>query len=91
IVAWESTGRGLLDPRAAGPRDSVLSPILIHDDATGRIEARPVVHQTMKDRVSVTNGRPADPERIAHAGLPLARGLGYCSGTQKCHGESGCY
>jgi hypothetical protein len=91
IVAWESTGRGLLDPCAAGPRDSVLSPILIHDDATGRIEARPVVHQTMKDRVSVRNGRPADPERIAHAGLPLARGLGYCSGTQKCHGESGCY
>ena len=91
IVAWESTGRGLLDPCAAGPRDSVLSPILIHDDATGRIEARPVVHQTMKDRVSVRNGRPADPERIAHAGLPLAPGLGYCSGTQKCHGESGCY
>ena len=76
IVAWELTGRGLLDPCAAGPRDSVLSPILIHDDATGRIEARPVVHQTMKDRVSVSEwptSRPGTHRPCRPAARPWSR------------------
>jgi hypothetical protein len=54
----------------------VRTPVLIHDDAAGRIEPAPVVQETVKHLVAVWYGRPADPERIADAGLPLFRRFG---------------
>lgn len=88
----EINGEALLDPRAAGrPRDSVLPPILIHDNATSGIEARSVGHQTVKDGVAIRYGGPTDAERITDAGLPLLRGLGQRSRTQESYGENGCY
>lgn len=88
----EINGEDLLGPNmAGGPCDSVLPPILFHDDATGGVEARPVVHQAAKDVVAIRYGRPTDAERITDAGLPLLRGLGQRSRTQESHGEGGCY
>ena len=49
------------------------TPVLIHDDTAGRIEPAPVVQETVKNLIAVRYGRPADPERIADAGLPLFR------------------
>ena len=52
------------------------APVLIHDDAAGRIEPAPVVQETVKHLIAVRYGRPADPECIADAGLPLFRCFG---------------
>jgi hypothetical protein len=67
-----SRQRRLLDACGArGPREPVRTPVLIHDDPAGRIEPAPVVQETVKHLIAVRYGRPADPERIADAGLPL--------------------
>jgi hypothetical protein len=51
------------------------TPILIHNDTTGGIKPISIVQQTMKDLVAIRNSRPANPERIANAGLSLVRGF----------------
>jgi hypothetical protein len=49
----------------------VRAPILIHNQAASLTEPAPVTQQTVKDVVTIGNGRPAHPERIADAGLPF--------------------
>lgn len=64
----------LLDAGGArGSREPVRMPILIHHDATGRIESISIVQQAVKDLVAIGDSGPANPERIANAGLPLFR------------------
>lgn len=92
VVAEDECGSGSVGPSVARRApDSVPAPILIHDHAASRIEARPVVHQAMKYGVAIRNSRPADSERIIEAGLPLFRGLGHRGGTQEGHRDGGCY
>ena len=85
-------GSGSVRPSVARRApDSVLAPILIHDRAASRIEAWPVVHQAVKYSVAIRNGRPADAERIAEAGLSLFCGLGDRSRTQEGDREGSRY
>jgi len=58
---------------ARGSREPVRMPVLIHHDATGRIESISIVQQAVKDLVAIGDSGPANPERIANAGLPLFR------------------
>jgi len=58
---------------ARGSREPVRMPVLIHHDATGRIESISIVQQAVKDLVAIGDSGPANPESIANAGLPLFR------------------
>ena len=69
----DQVARSLHSRGAGGSCEPVRTPILIHNDTTGGIEPASVVQQAMKNLVAVRNGRPANPEGVANAGLPLVR------------------
>jgi hypothetical protein len=74
-VAIRRVSESLDSGGARGSCEPVRTPILIHNDTTGRIESISVVQQAMKDLVAIRNSRPANPERIANAGLSLFGGF----------------
>jgi len=61
---------------ARGSRNPVRPPVLIHNHSASQSEPASVIEQTVKYVVAIGNGRPAHPECIADAGLPLLGGFG---------------
>jgi len=51
----------------------VRTTVLIHNDTTGGIEPISIIQKAMKDLVAIRNSRPANPERVADAGLSFVR------------------
>jgi len=65
-------------------RDPVRAPVLIHNHTASLSEPASVIQQTVKYVVAIGNGRPAHPEGIADAGLPLLSGFGDGRRAQDC-------